>query len=217
MVKTNFRYQGYISKASNRNASVFFYYHAYIISKRIILISVIFLSSLVDISLYTYNQSIFAFKSSNQLVSLNVTSTHPSNENATPFSLSPQQQRSSETSIEIVKIAFEASLSGDKAYQPNHIIIKPGMAIHWQNDDNILHTVTSGYGVGDAEKGKEFDSPLIQPDQMFFYKFSKSGVFPYFCVLHPIMAGEVIVKDELYGVTPQQPEQEEDREKNNGK
>jgi hypothetical protein len=31
---------------------------------------------------------------------------------------------------------------------------------------------------------------------MFFYKFSKPGVFPYFCVVHPIMIGEVIVENE---------------------
>ena len=66
--------------------------------------------------------------------------------------------------------------------------------------------MTSGYGIGDQEKGNEFDSPLIQPDQMFFYKFSKPGVFPYFCVVHPVMIGEVIVENEKYGAMPQQQE-----------
>ena len=58
-----------------------------------------------------------------------MTSAHPSNENAIPSYLPPQQQLSSETAIQTVKIVSGASSKGDKAYQPNQIIIKPGMAI----------------------------------------------------------------------------------------
>jgi plastocyanin len=215
MVITNFNYKEYMSTTGNTNTSAFFHYDPHFIIKSKIIISIILLSSLVNLSLYTCNQLIFALKPPNELVPLNVTAAHPSNENATPSYLPPQQQLSSETAIQIVKIVSGASSKGNEAYQPNQIIVRPGMTIKWQNEDNILHTVTSGYGIGDQEKGNEFDSPLIQPDQMFFYKFSKSGVFPYFCVAHPVMIGEVIVENEKHGTMPQQQQEQggEDKEK----
>jgi plastocyanin len=221
MIKAGFKYHEYNnnSTTNNTNTTVFFYYNCHLLTRGIFLISIVLLSIMVNISLYTYNQSIFAFKSSSQVISSNITSAHLSNENITLSPPNPQQQQQqqpSETAIQIIKIIFGSSLKGDKSYQPNPIIIRPGMTITWQNEDNILHTVTSGFGIGDVGKGKDFDSPLIQPDQMFFHKFFKSGKFPYFCALHPTMVGEVIVESEIYGTTPQQQEQEEGGEEEEG-
>ena len=66
----------------------------------------------------------------------------------------------------------------------------------WTNHDVIPHTVTSGTGPSDPNKGKEFDSglsTLLQPSKMFSHKFIGAGEFPYFCQLHPTMTGTVIV------------------------
>jgi len=51
-----------------------------------------------------------------------------------------------------------------------------------------VHTVT---GVANSWGTDE----QIAEGQSVSYKFDKSGVFPYFCYLHPSMAGAVVVGD----------------------
>ncbi len=64
--------------------------------------------------------------------------------------------------------------------------------VTWANADTAAHTVTSG----SAENGPDgiFDSSLFPPGDSFTYQFTEIGQFPYFCLVHPWMAGEVIVK-----------------------
>jgi len=62
--------------------------------------------------------------------------------------------------------------------------------------DVIPHTVTAGTGPSDPNKGKEFDSGLstpLMPGKTFSHRFTTAGGFPYFCQLHPAMAGTVTV------------------------
>jgi len=71
-----------------------------------------------------------------------------------------------------------------------------GDTVTWTNHDVIPHTVTSGTGPSDPNKGKEFDSglsTLLQPGKTFSHKFTRAGEFPYFCQLHPAMTGTVTV------------------------
>lgn len=72
------------------------------------------------------------------------------------------------------------------AFQPNPIIIKPNMIITWTNDDQVPHTVTSDSGL--------FNSGVIKPGETYTHKFSKSGIFPYHCDIHPWMHGKVEVQ-----------------------
>jgi hypothetical protein len=66
-----------------------------------------------------------------------------------------------------------------------------------------LHTVTSGL-IENNIKGKEFDSSIILPDMTYVHTFSEIGEYPYFCILHPAMAGKIIiVKNETYQQTNQ--------------
>jgi Copper binding proteins, plastocyanin/azurin family len=52
----------------------------------------------------------------------------------------------------------------------------------------------------DPNKGKDFDSGLTPPNALtttgktFQHTFTTAGTFPYFCQVHPGMAGTVIVK-----------------------
>ena len=39
-----------------------------------------------------------------------------------------------------------------------------------------------------------FKSAGLETDEAYSYKFAKSGVYEYFCTLHPLMTGKVIVK-----------------------
>jgi plastocyanin len=91
-----------------------------------------------------------------------------------------------------VAIVVGAALLRDKAYQPNPVNIKTGGVVTWNNDDTVVHTVTSGVGLQDPHLGNQFDSGLLGGH--FSHIFFKAGVFPYFCQIHPTMVGKVIVK-----------------------
>ncbi len=91
---------------------------------------------------------------------------------------------------------------GNKAYSPNPINIKGGDTIVWTNNDNSdtqFHTVTSGTGPDDKNKGQEFDSgltgttALMTEGTTFSHTFDVAGEFPYHCQLHSTMIGKVIV------------------------
>jgi len=98
-----------------------------------------------------------------------------------------------------VLIVPGAATLGDKGFSPNPINVKVGDNVTWSNDDTMFHTVTSGTGTSDTNKGKEFDSGLSGPTALtttgktFDHKFTTAGEFPYFCQLHPTMVGKVVV------------------------
>lgn len=91
-----------------------------------------------------------------------------------------------------VAIVVGAALLRDKAYQPNPVNVKTGGVITWNNEDTVVHTITSGTGLNDPHLGNQFDSGLLGAH--FSHIFFKPGVFPYFCQIHPTMVGKVIVK-----------------------
>ena len=97
-----------------------------------------------------------------------------------------------------VSIVEEASEMGDQAYDPNPVNVKVGDTVTWTNIDNMEHTVTSGTGPSDRSKGKQFDSGLSGPTVLtagktFSHLFTKAGVLPYFCQIHPTLVGKVVV------------------------
>ncbi|MGB8188280.1 MAG: plastocyanin/azurin family copper-binding protein, partial [Nitrososphaeraceae archaeon] len=80
----------------------------------------------------------------------------------------------------------------DKSFDPNPIEINAGDSITWTNDDNEIHTVTSGSDEGPSI-GTEFDSGTLAPGQSFTHQFDKPGTYEYFCSFHDSMTGKVIV------------------------
>lgn len=74
-----------------------------------------------------------------------------------------------------------------------------GDTIVWKNADTAVHTVTSGT----VEDGPDdiFDSGMFGPGKLFSQEFSETGQYPYYCLLHPWMIGEVIVTNG-YSVIP---------------
>ena len=96
-----------------------------------------------------------------------------------------------------VSIVPGASTLAAKAFSPNPVTVKVrGETVTWTNKDNIVHTVTSGTGPSDPNKGKEFDSgfsSLLTPGKTFSHIFKTSGQIPYFCQIHPTMIGKIIV------------------------
>jgi nitrite reductase (NO-forming) len=111
-----------------------------------------------------------------------------------------QQQRqqppsSPPTNTNKVSIVNGAATLGNKAFSPNLIRIKVGTTVTWTNNDNNLHTVTSGIP-NTANAGEAFDSgltALIMPTKTYSHKFTNTGEFSYFCRVHPTMVGKVVV------------------------
>jgi plastocyanin len=96
------------------------------------------------------------------------------------------------TQVSIVK---GATTLDNKAFSPNHIKIKVGSTVIWTNDDNNIHTVTSGVS-NTPNVGQIFDSgltSLISPSKTYSHKFTNTGEFSYFCRIHPNMVGEIEV------------------------
>jgi plastocyanin len=108
-----------------------------------------------------------------------------------PGQTSNPGQTSKQVNVEIVK---GASTMGNKAFSPNPIQIQPGTTVVWKNDDSTSHTVTSGKGMSDTNKGKVFDSKPIAAGKTYSHKFDTAGTFDYFDTLHPKIVGAVVVK-----------------------
>ena len=86
--------------------------------------------------------------------------------------------------------------AGAKAFSPNPINVKVGENVTWTNKDTQAHTVVSGTGPSDPNKGKVFDSgltTLIQPGKSYSHKFTTAGEVSYFCQIHPNMVGKIEV------------------------
>ena len=92
-----------------------------------------------------------------------------------------------------IQNASIVGIKSDKSFNPNPININSGDSVSWTNNDNDIHTVTSGSDEGPSI-GQEFDSGTLGEGQSFSHKFENPGTFEYFCNIHPSMVGKVIVK-----------------------
>jgi len=79
----------------------------------------------------------------------------------------------------------------NECWFPADISIGVGETVIWTNDDTAAHTVTSGSAADGPDK--IFDSSLFMAGAEFSHTFDTEGTYPYFCMVHPWMAGTVIV------------------------
>jgi len=106
----------------------------------------------------------------------------------------PQVETVKETETMIimpVKAARPDCGPNDECYIPSKITIKPGETVYWKNQDAAFHSVTSGF-YGDPDG--LFDSELLDPEDIFSYKFTEEGIYDYYCTLHPWMKGIILVE-----------------------
>ena len=91
-------------------------------------------------------------------------------------------------------------------YEPPVISIQQGDIVTWINDDREGHTVTSGEGPGRfgwmggnkfGEPDGFFDSDRFMPKESWSFTFNESGLFNYFCIIHPWMEGVVFVGETI--------------------
>jgi amicyanin len=71
------------------------------------------------------------------------------------------------------------------------LTVKAGTTVTWTNRDDDAHTVTS--------VANTFRSPGLDTGETFSYTFTRAGTFEYFCSLHPLMTGKVVVTPERSG------------------
>jgi len=69
---------------------------------------------------------------------------------------------------------------------PVTLTVPAGTKVTWVNEDGTPHTVT--------DKGDVFHSALLDKKGSFSYTFASPGEFAYFCTIHPMMVGKIVVK-----------------------
>jgi len=75
-------------------------------------------------------------------------------------------------------------------FEPAELTVAAGTTVTWTNEDNVMHTVTSGL------RGNQtglFDE-AVEPGGAFSFTFNETGTIDYFCIPHPGMDGTIIVE-----------------------
>ena len=72
------------------------------------------------------------------------------------------------------------------SFSPKSLTVKRGATVTWTNGDDIPHNVVS--------TEKKFSSPVLDTNQNFSFTFRESGSYPYFCKIHPMMTGMIVVE-----------------------
>lgn len=72
------------------------------------------------------------------------------------------------------------------SFTPKEITVAAGTTVTWMNHDDVPHTVIS--------TDKKFRSKALDTGDQFSFTFTDVGAYPYFCSVHPMMTGKVIVK-----------------------
>jgi Icc protein len=87
--------------------------------------------------------------------------------------------------------ATASSASGDVnidnfAFSPKTVTVSAGSGVTWRNRDDVPHKIQSA---DNRFKG----SPLLDTKGVYSVDFKQSGEYPYFCSLHPVMQGKIVV------------------------
>ena len=95
-----------------------------------------------------------------------------------------------------VEITKGAAFKTTDAFTPNPVHVNVGDTVVWKNNDMTIHTAVSGTpGTGSTGLfGGSSSSPsLIAPTWTQRFTPTEEGEIPYYCVLHPVMTGTIIV------------------------
>ncbi len=88
----------------------------------------------------------------------------------------------------------------DSCFEPFEIVIQRGDIVEWINQDVQAHTVASGTTRGGIDG--MFESPVVAEGGKYSHKFGDTGIFEYFCTLHPWMTGSITVNDAVVVLLP---------------
>jgi plastocyanin len=92
----------------------------------------------------------------------------------------------------VMPLGSSGATSG-AGYEPPEVTVSPGATVVWDNQDNALHTATSGESP--TPDGK-FDSGIVGANQQSkpVTMPTQPGEYRYFCTLHPFLVGTVTVQ-----------------------
>jgi plastocyanin len=71
-------------------------------------------------------------------------------------------------------------------FVPASVTVPAGTTVTFTNDDDEPHTATA--------YDKSFDSDAIDSNESWKHVFVKPGTYTYFCEMHPMMKGTLVVK-----------------------
>jgi len=71
-------------------------------------------------------------------------------------------------------------------FSPATLTVKAGTKVVWINNDDVPHLIVN-------IQNRFRQSPLLDSDQRFATTLTKPGTYDYFCSLHPMMKGKIIV------------------------
>jgi len=94
-----------------------------------------------------------------------------------------------------LSIPSGASVEGNPAYSPAKLTAKKGDVITVTNNDNAVHTVTSGATPDDPQNAKLFDTSMIMQGKTAQIKTASlaPGDYSYHCTVHPYMKGTLTI------------------------
>ena len=75
---------------------------------------------------------------------------------------------------------------GNFTFGPATVTVPAGAVVAWVNEDDTPHTIV-------AVDGSFRSRPLDTGEQAAF-TFTKPGAYAYFCSIHPMMTGKVVVQ-----------------------
>jgi plastocyanin len=73
----------------------------------------------------------------------------------------------------------------DRDYAPRTLVVRPGAEVTWEFTGSEVHTVT--------EPGGAFDSGALGEGKTFTFRFDAPGEYFYYCELHHVMQGTLVV------------------------
>lgn len=73
------------------------------------------------------------------------------------------------------------------AFGPKALTIHAGTRVVWTNLDEEPHTVTSAGGTFKS-------SAALDTDDSYAVTFARAGTYTYYCAIHPMMVGTVVVQ-----------------------
>lgn len=82
----------------------------------------------------------------------------------------------------------------NRTFVPDTLKAQPLADIVWVNTDNVRHLITSGSYSGIE---RPIVSTFINPGESFTFSSQKPGEYKYFCQIHPLMKGVIVLEGEI--------------------
>jgi amicyanin len=73
------------------------------------------------------------------------------------------------------------------SFKLEEITIKKGQTVTWVNKESLDHNVNSNDGT--------FSSGILSRNEKYSFTFNNIGSYEYYCSIHPMMVGKVIVTE----------------------